>query len=152
STSGTPVAITINPAPQVPVSAAPVALPYTVSTIAGGASSSTANTTCVGTTDAFGDGCQATAVQLSGSGADLRSVAVDPFGNVYFTDAAAKMVRKISTNGVVSDFAGYVSGSSCVPTATVGCAPTQVKLSGKPRGIYADQLGNLFIAGYGDNK
>ncbi|GGG85742.1 pectinesterase family protein [Edaphobacter dinghuensis] len=148
STSTPPLSITINPAPLVPVSAAPVALPYTISTIAGGGSSST----CTGSVDKFNDGCQATSVQLSGSGADLRSVAADASGNVYFTDAAAALVRKISANGVLTDFAGYVSGTSCVPTATVGCAPTMVKLSGKPRGIYIDTLGNLFIAGYGDNK
>ena len=86
-----------------------------------------------------------------GTAADLRSVAVDPFGNVYFTDANAAQVRKVSTSGIVTNFAGYVSGTACVPTATVGCTPTLVKLN-KPRGVYADPLGNIFIAGYNDNK
>lgn len=148
STSSPALTITVNPAPLVPVSAAPVALPYTISTIAGGGSSSI----CTGSTDSFGDGCAATSVQLSGSVADLRSVAVDPAGNVYFTDAKAAMVRKISPSGIVTSFAGFTSGTACVPTATVGCTPTLVKLTGKPRGIYVDSLGNLFIASYGDNK
>jgi polygalacturonase/sugar lactone lactonase YvrE len=146
STSTPPVTITINPAPLVPVSAAPVALPLTISTIAGGGSSAI----CTGSTDKFNDGCQATSVQLTGS--DLRSVAADAAGNVYFTDSVAALVRKIDTNGVLSNFAGYVSGTTCVPTGTIGCAPTTVKLTGKPRGIYVDAQGDLFIAGYGDNK
>ncbi len=148
SSSTPPVVITVNPAPLVPVPASPVAIPYTISTIAGGGSSST----CTGSTDSFGDGCQATSVQLSGSGADLRSVAADSLGNIYFTDAHAQLVRKIATDGIVTNFAGYVSGSTCVPTATAGCVPTTVKLGGKPRGIYIDSNNNLFIAGYGDNK
>lgn len=153
STSSPALTITVNSAPPVPVSSAPVALPYTISTIVGGATSSSANTTCTGHLDTFGDGCQATAIQITGgTSGDLRGVAVDPFSNIYFTDANAALVRKVSTNGVVNNFAGYVSGTACVPTGTVGCTPTLVKLTGKPRGVYADPLGNIFIAGYGDNK
>ena len=97
STSSPALTITVNAAPPVPVSAAPVALPYTISTIVGGATSSSANTTCSGHLDSFGDGCQATAIQITGgTSGDLRSVAVDPFGNVYFTDANAALVRKVS--------------------------------------------------------
>lgn len=153
STSSPALTITVNAAPPVPVSSAPVALPYTISTIVGGAISSSANTTCSGHLDSFGDGCQATAIQITGgTSGDLRAVAVDPFANVYFTDANAALVRKVSTNGVVNNFAGYISGTACVPSATVGCTPTLVKLTGKPRGVYSDFLGNIFIAGYGDNK
>ena len=153
STSSPALTITVNAAPPVPVSSAPVALPYTISTIVGGAASASANTTCAGHLDNFGDGCQATAIQITGgTSGDLRAVAVDPFANVFFTDANAALVRKVSTNGVVNNFAGYISGTACVPTGTVGCTPTLVKLTGKPRGVYADPLGNIFIAGYGDNK
>ncbi len=123
-------------------------MPYTISTLVGGGSS---NATCTGHTDSFGDGCQGTSVVLP-SGTDLRSVAADPFGNVYFTDSNAQMVRKVSPAGIVTDFAGYVSGTACVPTATTGCTPTLVKLSGKPRGIFSDAAGNIYIAGYGDDK
>jgi polygalacturonase/sugar lactone lactonase YvrE len=147
STSSPAIAITVNAAPPVPVSAAPVALPYTMSTIAGGGAS---NSTCTGHIDSFGDGCQATAIQLP-SGTDLRAVAADPFGNIYFTDSNAKLIRRISTNGVVTNFAGYVSGTACVPTGTSGCTATLVKLN-NPRGVYSDPLGNVFIGGYGDNK
>jgi sugar lactone lactonase YvrE len=151
STSSPAIAITVNAAPPVPVSAAPVALPVAITTIAGGATAANANTTCAGHADSFGNGCQATAMQIP-AGTDLRAVAVDPFGNIYFTDSNAQQIRRIATNGVVTNFAGYVTGTACVPTATVGCTPTLVKLSGKPRGVYSDPLGNIYIGGYGDNK
>ncbi|RSL18524.1 Ig-like domain-containing protein [Edaphobacter aggregans] len=152
STSSPAITITVNAAPIIPLSAAPVAMPYTITTIVGGATSSSANTTCTGSLDSFGNGCQATAIMITGgTSADLRSAAVDPFGNVYFTDANASQIRKVSTSGIVTNFAGYVSGTACVPTTTVGCTPTLVKLN-KARGDYADPLGNIYIGGYNDNK
>ena len=48
STSSPAITITVNAAPISPLSAAPVALPYTITTIVGGAASSSANTTCTG--------------------------------------------------------------------------------------------------------
>ena len=123
----------------------PIALPYTMTTIAGGASAN-----CPGAKDSFGDGCPATSITFGGS-VDLRSVAADPFGNVYFTDAVASLVRRIAPNGVITDFAGKVSGSSCAPTATVGCMPTQVSIN-KPRGVVSDTQGNIYIGGYNSNE
>ena len=143
-----PVAITVSAAPPVPASTAPIALPYTISTLVGGG---TSNAACAGHVDSFGDGCKGSDVVLP-SGTDLRSVTGDPFGNVYFTDSNASLVRRVSVAGTVTQFAGFISGSACVPTTTAGCTPSLVKLGGKPRGIFGDPLGNLFIAGYGDNK
>ena len=142
------VTVVVSAASAIPASMAPVPLPYLTSTLVGGGSS---NTTCAGTVDNFGDGCFGTDVVLP-SGTDLRSTAADSAGNVYFTDANSAQVRRISSSGAVTRFAGYISGTACVPTATAGCTPTQVKLGGKPRGIFADTNNNLFIAGYGDNK
>jgi streptogramin lyase len=150
SASTLPLVITVNPPVLVPLSSNPIALPYTMSTIAGGSTASSANTACAGSTDTYGDGCQATAIVFSGS-VDLRGVVADPFGNVYMTDANASLVRRISPNGVISNFAGYVSGTACVPSAIVGCTPSLVKLN-KPRGIASDPQGNIYIAGYNDNK
>ncbi len=73
---------------NIPLPGSPIALPYTISTIAGGSTVSNANTTCAGSTDSFGDGCQATSMVFNGT-VDLRSVVADPFGNVYLTDANA---------------------------------------------------------------
>jgi polygalacturonase/sugar lactone lactonase YvrE len=153
SASTNSIVITVNAAPPVPAATAPIAIPYTMTTIAGGGSS-TANSTCTGHTDTFGDGCLATAIQITGTGTaeDLRSVAVDPFGNIYFTDANAALIRRVAVNGIVTNFAGFVTGTACVPTATVGCTSTLVKLSGKPRGVYSDPYGNIYIAGYGNNE
>jgi sugar lactone lactonase YvrE len=123
----------------------PVALPYTMTTIAGGASAN-----CSSAADSFGDGCPATSIIFGGS-VDLRSVAADPFGNVYLTDAVASLVRRIAPNGVISDFAGRVSGTTCAPTATVGCVPTQVSIN-KARGVASDGQGNIFIAGYNTDE
>jgi sugar lactone lactonase YvrE len=123
----------------------PITLPYTMTTLAGGASAN-----CATATDNFGDGCPATSIVFGGS-VDLRSVAADPFGNIYLTDAVASVVRRIASNGVISDFAGKVSGSSCAPTATSGCTPTQVSLD-KPRGVASDAQGNIYIAGYDSHE
>lgn len=150
SSSASAITITVNPPVNIPLSASPVALPYTISTIAGGSTVTSANTACAGSTDSFGDGCQATSIVFNGS-VDLRSVVADPFGNIYLTDANASIVHRISPNGVISNFAGYVSGTACVPSATVGCTPSLVKLN-KPRGVSSDPQGNIYIAGYNDNK
>jgi hypothetical protein len=154
ASSSTPATtVTINTPPIVPLPKNPIALPYTISTIAGGGSAtvpSSGNMVCTGATDKYGDGCQATAISLV-TGTDLRGVTADPFGNVYFTDIGATLIRKIAPNGVISNFAGRVSGTACVPTATTGCTPTLVSLS-KPRGVSADSAGNIYIADYSGNK
>ncbi len=107
-----PMAFTVTAGTSFRCPANPIPLPYTMTTIAGGA---TAN--CSSETDSFGDGCPATSILFGGS-VDLRSVVADPFGNVYLTDAVASVVRRIAPNGVITDFAGKVSGSACAPSAT----------------------------------
>jgi hypothetical protein len=131
---------------------APFALPYTMTTIAGGGAAvpSSGNMACTGATDKFGDGCQASAIALSASD-DLRGITADPFGNVYYTDSVANLVHRIAPNGIVTNFAGRVTGTACVPTVTTGCTPTLVSLS-NPRGVNSDTLGNIFISGYNQNK
>jgi sugar lactone lactonase YvrE len=145
-----PMTVTINLPTIIGLPSNPVALPFTITTIAGGATASNANTTCAGSTDSFGDGCQATATTISASN-DLRAVAADPFGNIYFSDKVAKLVRRIAPNGVISNFAGKVSGTTCVPTATVGCTPTLVAINAA-RGVSSDGQGNIYIADFGGNK
>jgi polygalacturonase/sugar lactone lactonase YvrE len=143
--ASTPMNITVNLPAILPLPTTPIALPYTMTTIAGGAAAN-----CSTAADKFGNGCPATSIVLNGS-VDLRSVDADPFGNVYFTDAVASQVRRIAPNGIVTNFAGFVSGTSCLPTTTASCPPSQVKLN-KPRGVSTDALGNVYIAGYSDNK
>ncbi|MGH9605388.1 MAG: Ig-like domain repeat protein [Terracidiphilus sp.] len=143
--ASTPMQFTVTAGTILPLSPNPIALPYTMTTLAGGASSN-----CSAETDSYGDGCSATSIAFAGS-VDLRSVVTDPFGNVYLTDAAASVVRRIAPNGTISDFAGKVSGSACAPTATTGCAPTEVSID-KPRGIASDAEGNIYIAGYDSHE
>jgi sugar lactone lactonase YvrE len=148
--ASTPATVTINLPTIVPLPTSPIALPYTISTIAGGSTVTNANTTCSGSSDSFGDGCQGTAIAFT-AGDDMRAVAADPFGNVYATDKSAKLVRRIAPNGVISNFAGRVSGTACVPTASTGCTPTLVSLNG-PRGISSDAFGNIYLADYNGNN
>jgi polygalacturonase/sugar lactone lactonase YvrE len=143
--ASTAMTITVNLPAIIPLPTAPIALPYTMTTIAGGAAAN-----CSNAADKFGNGCPATSMIFNGS-VDLRSVDADPFGNVYLTDANASQVRRIAPNGIITNFAGFVSGTACLPSATASCTPSLVKLN-KPRGISADALGNIYIAGYSDNK
>ena len=144
------MAVTINFPTIIGLSGNPIALPYTMTTLAGGATASNANTTCVGSTDSFGDGCQGTAIAFTAAD-DMRSVAADPFGNVYLTDKSAKLIRRIGPNGVITNFAGRISGTACIPTANAGCTPTLVSLS-TPRGVSSDGQGNIYVADFGGNK
>jgi sugar lactone lactonase YvrE len=105
---------------------------------------------CAGATDKYGDGCQGTAMSFT-SADDMRAVVADPFGNVYVSDTSAALVRRITPNGVISNFAGLVSGTACIPTATTGCTPTLVSI-GKARGLGSDASGNIYIANYTSNQ
>jgi Glycosyl hydrolases family 28/Bacterial Ig-like domain (group 3) len=143
--ASTPMAFTVTPGTILPLLSNPIPLPYTMTSIAGGA---TAN--CSSETDSFGDGCPATSIIFGGS-IDLRSVVADPFGNVYLTDGVASVIRRIAPNGVITDFAGRISGTTCAPSATVGCPPTEVAID-KARGIASDAQGNIYIAGYDSHE
>jgi len=148
-----PMAITVNSPAIVGLSSNPIPLPYTMTTIAGGSGlpiPTSGNMACAGATDKYGDGCQGTAMSFT-SGDDMRAVVADPFGNVYLSDPSAALVRRITPNGVISDFAGLVKGTACVPTATTGCTPTLVSI-GKARGLGTDASGNIYIANYTGNR
>ena len=145
--------ITVNQPTIISQNANPIPFPYTMTTIAGGAGlsiPSSGNMACTGATDKYGDGCLGTAMSFTASD-DMRAVVADPYGSVYLSDISAALVRRITPNGVISNFAGLVSGSACVPTATVGCKPTLVSI-GKARGVGTDAVGNIYIANYTGNQ
>ena len=163
SVSTNPLTVTVGAAPPVPDATLLVAMPYTITTIAGGGATPPAGTVASpkpcpsggGTTnDSLGDGCLGTSVLIPGTtGVDLRVVTADPFGNVYFTDGTNEVIHKIAPNGIMTDFAGLgIVTPACTPTAAVNCNPLAVKFTSKPRGVYADPLGNIFIAGTGANQ
>jgi polygalacturonase/sugar lactone lactonase YvrE len=162
SVSTNALTVTVGAAPPVPDATLPVAMPYTITTIAGGGvTPPAASKPCPsggGTTgDSLGDGCLGTSVQITTSTGpttiDLRVVSADPFGNVYFTDGTNNVIHKIAPNGVMTDFAGLgIVTPVCAPTGAVSCNPLAVKFTSKPRGVYADPLGNVFIASTGSNQ
>lgn len=101
-----------------------------ISTIAGTSSSGTA-----------GDGGPATSAQLQ----IPWTVAVDPTGNVYISDA--NRVRKVVPGGAITTVAGILTAGF----SGDGGVATKAQLD-QPFGVAADASGNLFIADTGSNR
>lgn len=146
---------------------APVALPNTMTTIAGTSPmSSVTGTQCpnlaagVVSKDAFGDGCLAVNGNFGAAG--RGGVQVDSFGNLFVSDDINSIVHLIDpTTGIMSVLAGGASAvcaaasgagtSGAVDSQGDGClAATQTKI-GTERGIGIDPYGNIVLAGFGDN-
>ena len=144
---------------------APQLLPYTAKLIAGGAATSpAAGKTCPvsgnTSTDAFGDGCLATEVNLgSASTGGPRFAVADKNGNIFFGDFVNGLVRRVdAVTGVITTVAGGAasspaSGTVCgTGTSTDadgdGCPANLVKLS-KPNGVAFDAAGNLYFSDNG---
>jgi len=88
-----------------------------------------------------GDGAIATSAAITPNG-----VAVDKYGNVYVSDAVACVVRKISTDGIITT----VAGTGVAGYTGDGAAAASARLS-SPCGIAVDTAGNLFIADAANN-
>ena len=133
----------------------PVALPYTMTTIAGGlapASSYAAGKTCPGLTttmtSAYGDGCPAVSGLFGAAG--RGGVAVDQSGNVFVGDDVNTSIHQIDQNtGLMTLVAGL--GTACAGKTDYfgdGCpAATGTTMKGI-RGINIDPYGNVFFADY----
>jgi len=129
----------------------PVALPYTMTTLAGQSplSSAASGTQCPGLTtgiqssNAEGDNCLAANLVL-GSGIHGGAV-VDSMGNVFIDDDTKGVLHLIDqATGIVTVAAG--GGTTCsvkVTGAGDGClAATQTSLNGQ-RGVGMDPYGNV---------
>ena len=134
---------------------APQLLPYTSKLIAGGG---TATPSYPGTcasgftpTDKYGDGCLGTEIVL-GTGASTpgpRSAVGDAAGNVYFTDYANGLVRRVDAlTGIVTAVVG--GGASAAGTST-GALGTTVKLS-HPAAIAFAPNGDLYFSDVGNGQ
>ena len=75
------------------------------------------------------------------------SLAVDPAGNVYFSDQGNNVVRKIDTNGMMSTIAG---------TGAFGFAgdggPATSAMFNNPAGVALDAAGNLYVIDVGNSR
>ncbi|MGP8245338.1 MAG: IPT/TIG domain-containing protein [Bryobacteraceae bacterium] len=84
-----------------------------------------------------GDGGPATQAQLDAP----QAVATDASGNVYIADTANNVVRKVSTSGAITTFAG--NGLSGV--GGDGGAATAAQMM-SPAGVAVDARGNVYIS------
>jgi sugar lactone lactonase YvrE len=125
-----------------PAQSAPLALPFTIGTFAGGA-------TKVCNTTNYGDGCLAAQGSLS---TDLRAVTTDRYGNIYIADTNNSRIRRVDhLTGIITSWAG--AGTVCAATQDAygdGCPVANSANFNKPRGVAADARGNIFISGYAD--
>ncbi len=149
------------PAVSICAAQAPVALPYTMTTIGGlSPMAATSGTQCpnlptgVVSTDAFGDGCLAVN-GIFGVGA-FSGLVVDPFGNVLVNDDVKGVLHLINPNsGILTLVAG--GGTACSgkqDSSGDGC----VAATGTPttpfadaRGVGIDPYGNILLAGFNDH-
>jgi sugar lactone lactonase YvrE len=93
-----------------------------------------------------GDGGQAINATLSLGTGGLSGLAVDSSGNVYFSDSANHVIRKINTPGVISTYAGNGAGAGAGFGGFAGDdgPATSAKLD-SPTDIAIDSNGNLYI-------
>ena len=115
---------------------------YTISTVAGGVPFGTG---CAQETDLEGDGCPATSAGIGPAG-----IAIDSAGNIYIADSGNNLIRKVSTNGIISAIAGNVNNIDGGYSGDGGPATgAEVR---NPAGLALDTSGNLYIADSGNNR
>ncbi|MCW3121013.1 MAG: C-terminal target protein [Flavipsychrobacter sp.] len=96
-----------------------------------------------GTAGFSGDGFAATAAKLNVP----NFVALDPSGNVVFSDNANHRLRKINSSGIISTIAGNGIG-----TYTADGVPASATSIFFPGGLEFDAAGNLYFAENGDER
>jgi uncharacterized protein (TIGR03437 family) len=99
----------------------------------------------IGTEGYTGDGGQATSAEIGRP----TALALDPAGNLYFTDSSpfAMRVRRIATNGIITT----VAGNGVTSFGGDGLQATSAALN-FPLGIAFDSAGNYYIADAGNNR
>ena len=92
-----------------------------------------------GTGGYSGDGKAASLAELF----DPVGLAVDSTGNVYFSDSRNQVIRKITTAGVISTYAGNNAEGAGFSGDTGSSTNAQLN---NPSGVALDSKGNLYIA------
>ncbi len=95
-----------------------------------------------GTQGSTGDNGPATAAELN----QPWGVRVDLSGDVYISDFAANVVRKVAPDGIITPVAGNGTGGN-----TGDHGPATAAELHNPAGLAVDPSGNLFIADEGNN-
>jgi hypothetical protein len=128
---------------------APQLLPYTSKLIAGSGTTAIASgATCpvsgFKSTDAFGDGCLATEIQL----VSPRYAIADKNGNIFFSDYNNGLVRRVdAVSGVVTAVAG---GATASPASGVTCGSnTSTDIATTARAIFLDSYSECAPCGTG---
>jgi sugar lactone lactonase YvrE len=96
-----------------------------------------------GTGGYSGDGGQATAAEINAP----EDVQVDKFGNVYIADLLNQRVRKVSTSGVITTFAGTGAGGFSGDGGLATAAQLQFAYR-----LAIDTIGNVYIADQGNER
>jgi uncharacterized protein (TIGR03437 family) len=91
----------------------------------------------------FGDGGQATL----GSVNQPEGVAVDTAGNIYIADTFDNVVRKVSTNGIITTIAGFGT-----PGYSGDGGPATAAKLNHPRSVAVDAAGNVYVADTANNR
>ncbi|MGH9125381.1 MAG: protease pro-enzyme activation domain-containing protein, partial [Acidimicrobiales bacterium] len=92
-----------------------------------------------------GDGGLATSALLKGP----MGVAVDSVGNVYIADTGNQRIRKVSPDGVITNFAGNQNGE--YGNVGDGGPATAAQFAG-PMGMAFDSAGDLFVADFANYR
>ena len=74
-----------------------------------------------------------------------RSVALDPSGNIFVADSANSVIRKVTTDGIVTTFAGLAGNSGTLDGTGSGAE------FNSPGGVATDNMGNVYVADTGSN-
>jgi sugar lactone lactonase YvrE len=104
--------------------------------------------TSEGVVSVFAGSGTAGATDGTGASATFKSpsgVAVDGSGNVYVADTGNHLIRKITSGGVVSVFAGSTTAGYTDATGTAAAFKS-------PSGVAVDGSGNVYVADTGNNR
>jgi len=96
-----------------------------------------------GISGASGTGGPATAAQLMG----IRGLAIDGLGNMYVSDIANNVVRKIDNMGIITRVAG--TGLATYNGDTLQATDANIS---EPVGLATDKDNNLYIVSYSQNR